>query len=105
MRSLIIRAVAGVLSVGLTFAAHAQPAADGNDDGRIYGWQLMTEQERAEQRSRMRNADSPEARERLRREHHERMRQRAKERGVSLPEEPPDRRGKGQRKSGGGPNR
>lgn len=55
----------------------------------IYGYQLMTERERIEHRSKMRNAKSAEERERLRYEHHEQMRERAEARGMTLPEEPP----------------
>lgn len=55
----------------------------------IYGSQLMTEQERQQFRDRMRSAESASERERIRREHHERMKARAKEKGVSLPDEPP----------------
>ena len=39
---------------------------------RVYGWQLMTEQERQQ----------------FREEHHKAMQERAKERGVTLPDEP-----------------
>jgi type III secretory pathway component EscR len=53
----------------------------------VYGWQLMTEQERAEYRERMRNM-SAEEREQYRLEHHKKMQERAKERGVTLPEMP-----------------
>lgn len=60
-------------------------------DQDIYGWQLMTPQEREEYRARMRAAKTLEEREQIRAEHHERMKARAKERGVTLPEEPPAR--------------
>ena len=58
---------------------------------RIYGSQLMTPQERTEYRSRMRAAKTAEERERIRNEHHEQMKVRARERGVTLPDEPPSR--------------
>ncbi|MDR9436099.1 MAG: hypothetical protein RI563_04440 [Thiohalophilus sp.] len=64
----------------------------------IYGQQLMTEQERAEHREQMRNMDSEEERKAFRQEHHERMQQRAEERGVTLPDEP-GQRGKGMNQS------
>ena len=38
----------------------------------VYGWQLMTRQERAEYRARMRSLRRAQERERFRREHHER---------------------------------
>lgn len=62
----------------------------------IYGSHLMTEQERAEHRAKMRAAATEEERERIRREHHELMEERAKERGLTLPDEPPARQGAGQ---------
>jgi hypothetical protein len=62
---------------------------------RIYGSQLMTEQERNEYRARMRSAQTEQERERLRREHHEQMKVRAQQRGVTLPDEPPPRGGPG----------
>lgn len=57
----------------------------------IYGSQLMTAQERAEYQARMRAAKTAEERERIRAEHHEAMQARARERGVTLPDEPPAR--------------
>jgi hypothetical protein len=75
----------------------------GRDDDRIYGRDLMTDEERTEYRERMRSAGSAEERERLRREHHERMSARARERGVELPEEPPAGRGPGMGRGMGGP--
>ena len=59
----------------------------------IYGNQLMTEQEREEYRARMRAAKTYEEQEQIRLEHHNRMTERAKEQGLSLPETPPPRGG------------
>lgn len=59
----------------------------------VYGSQMMTEQEREEYRAKMRAAKTAEEQEQIRREHHERMKERAKERGVVLPDEPPERGG------------
>ena len=56
----------------------------------IYGSQMMTSQERVEQRKKMRAAKTTEDRERIRAEHHEAMKMRAQERGVNLPDTPPD---------------
>ncbi|MFO7603135.1 MAG: hypothetical protein R6X06_04885 [Gammaproteobacteria bacterium] len=57
----------------------------------VYGWQLMSEQERAEHRAKMQSMKTAEERERFRYEHHQKMEQRAKERGVTLPEVARDR--------------
>ena len=61
----------------------------------IYGYQLMTAQEREQYQAQMRNAKTAEERERLRKEHHEKMQARAKQRGVMLPDMPPRRRSNG----------
>jgi hypothetical protein len=58
---------------------------------RIYGAQLMTEQERAEFRAKMRSLKTLEERQSFRQQHHEEMKARAKERGVTIPDEPPMR--------------
>ncbi|MHB8622609.1 MAG: hypothetical protein ACYC9J_03980 [Sulfuricaulis sp.] len=57
----------------------------------IYGAQMMTQHERNEYRARMRSAKTAEEREQIRKENHERMKERAKERGVTLPDVPPMR--------------
>jgi hypothetical protein len=57
----------------------------------VYGSQLMTEQERNQYRHQMRTAKTDEERAQIRAEHHERMQARAKERGVTLPDDPPAR--------------
>ena len=62
-------------------------------DRDIYGSKLMTAQERNEYRNRMRAAKTAQEREQVRAEHHERMKVRAKERGVTLPDAPPAGRG------------
>ena len=53
----------------------------------------MTQQERNEFRARMRAAKTVQEREQIRNQHHEQMQIRAKERGVTLPDEPPARGG------------
>ena len=63
-------------------------------DRDIYGSQMMTTEERNEYRNRMRAAKTAQEREQMRKEHHERMKIRAREKGVILPDEPPEH-GKG----------
>jgi len=58
-------------------------------DEPAYGSQMMTNQERMEQRTKMNTAKTPQEREQVRSEHHEQMQVRAKERGVTLPDSPP----------------
>ena len=62
------------------------------------GRQLMTDEERNAQRSKMRSSTSEE-KEKVRAEHHEKMKERAKEQGATLPDNPPAR---GQGMGGGG---
>lgn len=91
---LLITTLSGalLLSSGVSLAA----------DEQIYGSQLMTTQERAEHRERMQAATSEEERNQIRQEHHERMKIRAREQGVTLPDEMPARgKGMGQGKGMG----
>ena len=90
---LIISALASilVLSTNTTFA---------EDQKQVYGSQLMTQQERIEFRTRMRNAKTAEEREQIRNEHHKKMQKKAKEQGLTLPDNPPAR-GKGMGPRGG----
>ena len=58
-------------------------------DEPIYGSQLMTQQERQEYRTKMQSLKTKEERERFRIEHHEKMQERAKAQGLTLPDKPP----------------
>ena len=58
----------------------------------IYGYQLMTPAEQAEYRARMRTLATLQEREAFRAEHHKLMQERARARGVTLPDAPPQRR-------------
>jgi len=94
-----VLAAALILSAGISLGDDQQVT--------IYGNQLMTQQERNEYRTKMRAAKTDEEREQIRKEHHERMKERAKAQGVTLPDEPPTRGGgmgpgNGHMGSGGG---
>lgn len=67
----------------------------------VYGRDLMTEQERAEHRERMRQYESESEREKYRNEHHKRVQEQAMEQGVKIPDEP-SQRGRGYGGTGGG---
>ena len=85
-------AVAASLVVLSLPAAGADTASvPGTDEAKqpVFGSQLMTRQERIEYRNKMRSLSTPEAREAFRLQHHKLMQQRAKERGLTLPNEPP----------------
>ncbi|MCW8854364.1 MAG: hypothetical protein OQK76_11850 [Gammaproteobacteria bacterium] len=57
----------------------------------VYGWDLMTAEERVQHRETMRNMKTEEEREAYRMEHHQRMQERAQQRGVTLPPYQPGR--------------
>lgn len=89
-------ATAIFLSTGFAVAADQAPAPGMMQMQKkepIYGSHLMTRQERTQYRARMRTAKTPEEREQIRKEHHDLMKQRAKERGINLPDEMPARGG------------
>ncbi|MBS4095956.1 MAG: hypothetical protein KGZ83_03850 [Sulfuricella sp.] len=91
-QTLLASALVGALSLagGYVFAADPAPVQEKPQAQEpIYGSQLMTKQERAEHRTKMRAAKTPEEREQIRKEQHQLMQERAKERGVTLPAEPP----------------
>lgn len=94
MMTLSVVTVFLALSLGMAMAADQERAQQQIQPRRhIYGSQMMTPQEREEYRLKMRTAKTVEEREQIRREHHERMKALAKERGITLPDEPPARGG------------
>lgn len=83
-------AILAVVGLAQSSAVHAQAAAEAVDEP-IFGSQLMTEQERTEHRAEMRSAKTAEERDKIRAEHHKQMVERAKQRGLTLPDPPPMR--------------
>jgi len=86
------------LFIGVSLAAdppQVQP------QGRAFGWNLMTPEERVEHRAKMRSFTTKEEREQYRIEHHKKMQERMKERGVTLPDQPRNRDGMGPGGGGG----
>jgi len=94
-RLAVMLAVALAATTG--WAQPAEPAAERvQAQEQVYGWQLMTPEERQAFQGRMRNAATAEERARIRAEHHAQMQVRARERGVTLPDTPAPRgRGEG----------
>lgn len=70
-----------ILALSLMLPVYSVMAED-----QVYGWQMMTQQERNEYQSKMQSMQTREEREQYRMEHHKLMQERAKERGVKLPE-------------------
>ncbi|MFA6283870.1 MAG: hypothetical protein WCT30_01420 [Desulfurivibrionaceae bacterium] len=88
----LVWALAGtvLLVAGVALAAdQVRSQVQTQTQEQVYGSQMMTPQELAEHRAKMRAAKTVEEREQIRKENHERMQARAKERGVTLPDEPP----------------
>jgi len=96
MKRQICLATMGALVAGISLASTAAYSAEKET---VYGRELMTEQERSQERQKMRNMNDAE-REQYRTEKHERMQERAKEQGKELPAEVGER-GKGMRQGGG----
>ena len=93
LKSLAMSALVSTLAFSASYAlaieqAPATEQAQTQQQEQIYGNQLMTPLERAEQRAKMRAAKTADEQEQIRKEHHERMKVRAKERGMTLPDEP-----------------
>lgn len=103
-RTLLVPALATALflSSGLVTAADPVPVQgkeQAQKQEQVYGAQLMTQQERTELRAKMFAAKTVEEREQIRNENHKAMQERAKARGVTLPEVP--LRGSGMGMGGG----
>jgi hypothetical protein len=93
-RWLLVFVLCGALSLSTGFALAAdeepvQQTVQVQEQKQIYGSQLMTKEERAEYRAKLRAAKTKEEREQIRKEHHERMKERAEAQGITLPDEPP----------------
>lgn len=100
-RALMISVLAAALSAGVALADDQERVRERvQTQEQIYGSQLMTQQERAEHLARIRAAKTAEEREQIRKDHHERMKDRARERGVTVPDEPPAK-GSGMGSGGG----
>ncbi|SOD50858.1 hypothetical protein SAMN06296416_101343 [Pseudoxanthomonas wuyuanensis] len=59
-----------------------------SDQDQVYGYQLMTPEERAAHRNQLRSLKTQQERDAFRMQHHQQMQQRAAERGVKLPDVP-----------------
>ena len=69
-------------------------------DKMMYGWELMSVEERAQHRAKMQSFNTEQEREAYRNEHHKLMQARAKERGVTIPDVPRSSVGPGPGASG-----
>ena len=77
---------AAVMVAGCAYGPMMGPGMGaGMSDESMPGWAMMSEQEREAHRARMRSHMDPQECQRYMAEHHERMVQRAKERGLNPP--------------------
>ena len=97
IKELALAALAGALTLSAGISHAADQVKDKTQDQtqdrtrmqeQIYGSQLMTEQERLEHRNKMRSFKTEQQREAYQLEHHKRMQERAKAKGITLPDEP-----------------
>lgn len=70
---------------GTSNSTGAETSASSDQD--IYGYEIMTPAERAEFRAKMQSAKSSQERERLQIDHQAAMQSRAKQRGITLPDD------------------
>lgn len=96
---------AGIVGVATQAAAQDkdQDRVQQRDQDRIFGSQLMTQQERLDYASRMRSMKTEQERQAFRLEHHNQMQERARQRGVTLPDDPPQVPGRAMGGPGMGP--
>ena len=73
--------------------ALATPLSMASDQDTVYGYDLMTQQEREQHRQKMRSFETEQERETYRQEHHKLMQERAREQGKTLPDAPMPRGG------------
>jgi hypothetical protein len=112
LKSQAVKFAAAAMVVAAGVAGVAAPAAaqdkdqdrvQQRDQDRIFGSQLMTQQERLDYSNRMRSMKTEQERQAFRLEHHTQMQERARQRGVTLPDEPPQVPGRAMGGSGMGP--
>lgn len=107
MKHVSMWAVSLCMALGIAAPAAAQMQSDqmpmrDQDRERIYGYELMTPQERTEYQARMRALKTEQEREALRLEHHKKMQERAQAQGKTLPDMPPAGMGPGMGPGGRG---
>jgi len=92
-RFLILLVGLFLVSAGQGFAADQDRDQDQiqdqlQDRDMVYGYELMSVEERAQHRAKMQSFNTEEEREAYREQHHKEMQARAKEQGVVIPDQP-----------------
>lgn len=91
--------IVALMALGSTAVGAADQDRDRLQDRDRYGWELMTPQEREQHRDKIRSMKTEQEREAYRQQHHEEMQKRAREKGITLPDQP---RGQGMGNGMGG---
>lgn len=104
MQKPVVILSAWMVAMGMALGANVSVAAEQAQAEKrevVYGSQLMTPEERAEYRAKMRSLKTREERQAFRMEHHQKMQERAKAQGKTLPDMPPAQGGGVTRPCGG----
>lgn len=91
MRWTLFIMLTGIFLLGIGMAGAQEQAKTREAEYRqehVYGWQLMSEQERHEYQQRLRELKTEQERETFRTQHQKRMQERARQQGVTLPDGP-----------------
>ena len=94
MAAVLAAGIAGLTSTGTLVQAQSPTRTQAQTQDLVYGSQLMATQERNENQQRMRELKTQQERDQFRSEQHSKMQDRARQRGMSLPDAPPSQ-GKG----------
>ncbi|MDP2833439.1 MAG: hypothetical protein Q8Q28_09175 [Pseudomonadota bacterium] len=87
-RTFTLSVLTGALALSIGLALAADPAST-PQPAQVYGSQLMTPQERAAHRAKMRTAKTAEEQAQVRAEEHARLKERADQKGLAMPDSPP----------------
>ena len=87
----VMSLIGQLANIAIASEQEQMQAREGTQE-QAYGWELMTPEERTAYRDQMRALKTEEERRAFQVEHHQRMQERAKERGVSLSESPRSQR-------------
>ena len=92
LRTRVLILAGALILLGAAVVSGAQEQARSKDTLQqqedVYGWQMMSEQERHEHQQQMREMKTEPEREAFRKQHHEKMQERARQQGLTLPDSP-----------------
>lgn len=89
-RTFTLSVLTGALALSIGLALAADPAGTPQPTKQqVYGSQLMSPQERAAHRAKMRAAKTAEEKAQVRAEEHARLKERADQQGLVMPDNPP----------------